>query len=312
MDWILALSQNPETEEKAPNWPLSGLSWSEEGVCGARCFYWEVIHHSEWITLCTGKIFLLLLITFCASSGLCFSTEDRSKHIKHLHLWEQHEWKLIYHQFQSKINFAFLKQVAQGAEFLPDQFFTGKQACILFTRNTCMHLRTLWSILKSFAWWKYPTSCQYHHRWSIYYREQLIACSNNESMSKCRRIALSRACTNALAFLEHKPVVWSNTNRTGFAFECHWDVAPLLTISALDIWTQKKCDWQPDTLNSLINFLLPLTETQRKTKKCMDQYTTEWKHYALCKHIMQKYFGFANYCFTCFVIFWLRYIILHI
>ncbi|KAL1265989.1 hypothetical protein QQF64_004016 [Cirrhinus molitorella] len=55
------------------------------------------------------------------------STKDRSKHIKHLHLWGHHEWELISHQPQSEINFASLKQVPRGVEFLPNQFFTGAE-----------------------------------------------------------------------------------------------------------------------------------------------------------------------------------------
>lgn len=68
------------------------------------------------------------------------------------------------------------------------------------------YLRTLSLILKSIAC---QTGYVYQHRRNAYYvREQFITCSNNQSKSKRQRIALSRACTDALAFIEHKPVVW--------------------------------------------------------------------------------------------------------
>lgn len=128
-------------------------------------------------------------------NGSWFLTNSKAKST--LHSWNKLHKVLNFCQINSSL-------VSKHAFYLRATF-----AC------TCMHLRILWSILKSFAWRKYQTGCEYHHIRSIYYWEQLITCSNNESMTKCRRIALSRACTDALAFLEHKPVVWSNTNRTG-------------------------------------------------------------------------------------------------
>jgi len=108
--------------------------------------------------------------------------------------------------------------------------------------------------LKSTAWWKYQTGCEYRHIWSIYYREQLITCSNDDTGELPYR-ARARMLWHFLSTnLAQSLVIEYKQDRV--AFECHWGVAPLLTISALDIWTQRKCDWQPDTLNSLINFTL--------------------------------------------------------
>lgn len=96
-----------------------------------------------------------------------------------------------------------MKQVARGVEFLPNQFFAGKHAFYLRASVRMFYFRTLWLFFFNHL----------HVRLVVFTTngEVLLILGNNllhaTNKSECREIALSRACTDALAFLEHKPVV---------------------------------------------------------------------------------------------------------
>lgn len=117
-------------------------------------------------------------------------------------LWGPHEWKLISHQPRSKINFVSLKQVAQGVEFQPHQFFTGKQACVFIYAHAFAHTLADFKIICMMEIYRLAVNTTT--------AEVFIILGNNlfhGAIIRARQSALSRACTGALAFLEHKPVV---------------------------------------------------------------------------------------------------------
>lgn len=154
---------------------------------------------------------------------------------------------------------------------MPHQFFTGKQACIFIyaphLQNACIcaHFGLLEIAVNTTT------------------EEVLIILGNN-----LLHAAKTRA-RQALPYRARARMLWHFLSTTWcrvieykqhrLAFECQWDVASLLTINVLDIRAQKKCDWQPDTLNSLIN-LFYLWQTHITKKRSVHH----WKE-TLC--IMQ-------------------------